>query len=44
MEAATVITLPEGMGNPFKVDDVIVISGVTGVLHYLICKKNVSIQ
>ena len=29
--AATVITLPEGMGNPFKVNDVIVISGVTGV-------------
>ena len=28
--AATVITLPEGMGNPFKVDDVVVISGVTG--------------
>ena len=28
--AATVITLPEGMGNPFKVNDVIVISGVTG--------------
>ena len=32
--AATVITLPEGMGNPFKVDDVIVISGVTGVTGF----------
>ena len=32
--AATVITLPEGMGNPFKVNDVIVISGVTGVTGF----------
>ena len=28
--ASTVITLSEGMGNPFKVDDVLTISGVTG--------------
>ena len=37
--AATVITLPEGMGNPFKVDDVIVISGVTGVTGLIQLQK-----
>ena len=42
--AATVITLPEGMGNPFKVDDVIVISGVTGVTGFNTTAKVVSIQ
>ena len=42
--AATVITLPEGMGNPFKVDDVIVISGVTGVTGFNTTAKIVSIQ
>ena len=29
--AATVISLPEGMGNPFYIDDVLTISGITGV-------------
>ena len=42
--AATVITLPEGMGNPFKVDDVIVISGVTGVTGFNTTAKIVSVQ
>ena len=42
--AATVITLPEGMGNPFKVDDVIVISGVTGVTGFNTTARVVSIQ
>ena len=32
--ASTVITLSEGMGNPFKVDDVLTISGVTGVTGF----------
>ena len=27
--AATVISLPEGMGNPFNIDDVLTISGIT---------------
>ena len=42
--AATGITLPEGMGNPFKVNDVIVISGVTGVTGFNTTAKIVSIQ
>ena len=42
--ASTVITLSEGMGNPFKVDDVIVISGVTGVTGFNTTAKIVSIQ
>jgi len=42
--AATVITLPEGMGNPFKVNDVIVISGVTGVTGFNTTAKIVSVQ
>ena len=42
--ANTVITLAEGMGNPFKVDDVITISGVTGVTGFNTTAKVVSIQ
>ena len=42
--AATVITLSEGMGNPFKVDDVLTISGVTGVTGFNTTAKVVSIQ
>ena len=42
--AATVITLPEGMGNPFQVDDVLTISGVTGVTGFNTTAKVVSIQ
>ena len=42
--AATVISLPEGMGNPFNVDDVIVISGVTGVTGFNTTAKVVSVQ
>ena len=41
---STVITLSEGMGNPFKVDDVITISGVTGVTGFNTTAKVVSIQ
>ena len=40
----TVITLSEGMGNPFKVNDVIVISGVTGVTGFNTTAKIVSVQ
>ena len=42
--ASTVITLSEGMGNPFKVDDVLTISGVTGVTGFNTTAKIVSIQ
>ena len=42
--AATVLTLPEGMGNPFEVNDVIVVSGVTGVTGFNTTAKIVSIQ
>ena len=42
--ASTVITLPEGMGNPFNVDDVLTISGVTGVTGFNTTAKIVSIQ
>ena len=42
--AATVIALPEGMGNPFKVNDVLVISGVTGVTGFNTTAKIVSIE
>tara|TARA_Y100001954_G_scaffold212029_1_gene239433 strand:+ start:725 stop:1282 length:558 start_codon:yes stop_codon:yes gene_type:complete len=42
--ASTVITLSEGMGNPFKVDDVLTISGVTGVTGFNTTAKVVSIQ
>ena len=41
---ATVITLSEGMGNPFKVDDVLTISGVTGETGFNTTAKVVSIQ
>ena len=37
--ASTVITLSEGMGNPFKVDDVLTISGVTGVTGFNTTQK-----
>ena len=40
----SVVTLLEGMGNPFKVNDVIVISGVTGVTGFNTTAKIVSIQ
>jgi len=40
----TVITLSEGMGNPFKVNDVLTISGVTGVTGFNTTAKVVSIQ
>ena len=42
--ASTVIDLSEGMGNPFKVDDVLTISGVTGVTGFNTTAKVVSIQ
>ena len=42
--AATVITLPEGMGNPFRVDDVVTVSGITGVTGFNTTGKVVSIQ
>ena len=42
--AATVISLPEGMGNPFNIDDVLTISGVTGVTGFNTTAKVVSIQ
>ena len=42
--AATVITLPEGMGNPFKVDDVLTVSGITGVTGFNTTGKVVSVQ
>ena len=42
--ASTVITLTEGMGNPFKVDDVLTISGITGVTGFNTTAKIVSIQ
>jgi len=42
--AATVIKLPEGMGNPFQVDDVVTISGITGVTGFNTTAKVVSIE
>ena len=42
--AATVIKLPEGMGNPFNVDDVVTVSGITGVTGFNTTAKIVSIQ
>ena len=42
--AATVISLPEGMGNPFKIDDVLTISGITGVTGFNTTAKVVSIE
>ena len=42
--AATVIKLPEGMGNPFQVDDVVTVSGITGVTGFNTTAKVVSIQ
>ena len=42
--ASTVITLSEGMGNPFKVDDVLTISGITGETGFNTTAKVVSIQ
>ena len=41
---ATVIDLSEGMGNPFKVNDVLTISGITGVTGFNTTAKVVSIQ
>ena len=41
---ATVIDLLEGMGNPFKVNDVLTISGITGVTGFNTTAKVVSIQ
>ena len=41
---ATVIDLSEGMGNPFKVDDVLTISGITGETGFNTTAKVVSIQ
>ena len=41
---ATVLDLSEGMGNPFQVDDVLTISGVTGVTGFNTTAKVVSIQ
>ena len=41
---ATVLDLSEGMGNPFQVDDVLTISGVTGVTGFNTTAKIVSIQ
>ena len=42
--ASTVIPLSEGMGNPFKVADVLTISGVTGVTGFNTTAKVVSVQ
>ena len=42
--AATVISLPEGMGNPFNIDDVLTISGITGVTGFNTTAKVVSIE
>ena len=42
--AATVIKLPEGMGNPFNIDDVVTVSGITGVTGFNTTAKVVSIQ
>ena len=42
--AATVIKLPEGMGNPFQVDDVVTVSGITGVTGFNTTAKVVSIE
>jgi len=41
---ATVIDLSEGMGNPFKVNDVLTISGITGETGFNTTAKVVSIQ
>ena len=41
---ATVLDLSEGMGNPFQVDDVLTISGVTGVTGFNTTAKVVSIE
>ena len=42
--AATVIKLPEGMGNPFNIDDVVTVSGFTGVTGFNTTAKVVSIE
>ncbi len=42
--ATTVITLSEGMGNPFQVGDVLTISGVTGVTGFNTTANVISIQ
>ena len=42
--AATVISLPEGMGNPFNIDDVLTISGITGVTGFNTTAKVLSIE
>ena len=41
---STTLELSEGMGNPFKVDDVLTISGITGVTGFNTTAKIVSIQ
>ena len=41
---STVLELSEGMGNPFKVDDVVTVSGITGVTGFNTTGKIVSIQ
>ena len=41
---STTLELSEGMGNPFKVDDVLTISGVTGVTGFNTTAKVVSVQ
>ena len=40
----SVVTLLEGMGNPFQVNDVVIVSGVTGVTGFNTTAKIVSIQ
>ena len=40
----SVVTLLEGMGNPFKVNDVVIVSGVTGVTGFNTTARVVSIQ
>ena len=42
--AATVISLPEGMGNPFNIDDVLTISGITGATGFNTTAKVLSIE
>ena len=40
----SVVTLLEGMGNPFKVNDVVIVSGVTGATGFNTTARVVSIQ
>ena len=41
---STTLELSEGMGNPFKVDDVLTVSGITGVTGFNTTGKVVSVQ